>query len=48
MVLTDTAKKAELQQKVTAGILRDTFVQGDSHLTSDDGLTYADISSGFL
>jgi site-specific recombinase XerD len=26
MVLTDTAKKAELQKKVTAGILRDTFV----------------------
>jgi site-specific recombinase XerD len=26
MVLTDTAKRAELQKKVTAGILRDTFV----------------------
>jgi site-specific recombinase XerD len=26
MVLTDTAKKTELQKKVTAGILRDTFV----------------------
>ena len=26
MILTDTAKKAELQKKVTAGILRDTFV----------------------
>jgi site-specific recombinase XerD len=26
MVLTDTAKKAEIQKKVTAGILRDTFV----------------------
>src|SRR5438067_561674 len=26
MVLTNTAKKAELQKKVTAGILRDTFV----------------------
>ena len=26
MMLTDTAKKAELQKKVTAGILRDTFV----------------------
>jgi site-specific recombinase XerD len=26
MILTDTAKKAELQKKVTASILRDTFV----------------------
>ncbi len=26
MMLTDTAKRAELQKKVTAGILRDTFV----------------------
>ena len=26
MMLTDTAKKAELQKKVTAGILRDTFI----------------------
>jgi integrase len=26
MILTDTAKRAELQKKVTAGILRDTFV----------------------
>jgi hypothetical protein len=26
MILTDIAKKAELQKKVTAGILRDTFV----------------------
>jgi hypothetical protein len=26
MVLTDTAKRAELQKKVTAGILRDTYV----------------------
>jgi site-specific recombinase XerD len=26
MILTDTAKRAGLQKKVTAGILRDTFV----------------------